>query len=126
GPSGRNALPHYRIPSARVTLHVEPTPLRTASFRSLAAAENVFAIESFMDELANAAKQNPLAFRLAHVDDPRLRRVFEHVADRAGWGRMPGGPPPGGPRRGLGIAGTTYHGTYIAEVPDVEGDASGR
>ena len=118
--SGRNALPHYRIPSARVTLHVEPTPLRTASFRSLAAAENVFAIESFMDELAHAAKQEPLAFRLAHVDDPRLRRVFEHVAKRAAWGRN------AGQRRGLGIAGTIYHGTYIAEVAEVEVAASGR
>lgn len=118
--SGRNAIPPYRIPKARVTLHIEPTPLRTASFRSLAAAENVFAIESFMDELALAAGQEPLAFRLAHVDDPRLRRVFERVAANAGWGRPPG------PGRGLGIAGTIYHGTYIAEVAEMEVDPSGR
>jgi CO/xanthine dehydrogenase Mo-binding subunit len=117
--SGRNALPNYRIPKARVTLHIEPTPLRTASFRSLAAAENIFAIESFMDELARAAKQEPLAFRLAHVDDPRLRRVYEQVARDSGWGRKPG------ERRGLGIAGTIYHGTYIAEVAEVEVDPSG-
>ncbi|PYN10779.1 MAG: hypothetical protein DME05_26310, partial [Candidatus Rokuibacteriota bacterium] len=75
--SGRNAVPPYTIPSARVVLHVEPTPLRTANFRSLAAAENVFAIESFVDELAHASPQDPLAFRLRHVDDPRLRRVIE-------------------------------------------------
>ena len=118
--SGRNALPHYRIPMARVTLHVDPTPLRTASFRSLAAAENVFAIESFIDELAHASGQEPLAFRLAHIDDPRLRRVFERVAERSGWGRAPG------PRRGLGVAGTIYHGTYVAEAAEVEVDTSGR
>ncbi|MDO8506833.1 MAG: molybdopterin-dependent oxidoreductase [Candidatus Limnocylindria bacterium] len=118
--SGRNAIPHYRIPKARVTLYVEPTPLRTASFRSLAAAENIFAIESFMDELARAAKQEPLAFRLAHVEDDRLRRVYERVAQRSGWGRNPG------ERRGLGIAGTIYHGTSIAEVAEVEVDPSGR
>ena len=118
--SGRNAIPPYRIPKARITLHIEPTPLRTASYRSLAAAENVFAIESFVDELAAAAQQEPLAFRLAHVDDPRLRRVLEHVAAKSGWGRRPG------ERRGLGIAGTIYHGTYIAEVAEVEVDPSGR
>ena len=117
--SGRNAVPQYRIPKARVTLHIEPTPLRTASFRSLAAAENIFAIESFMDELAHAAKQEPLAFRLSHVEDPRLRRAYEQVAHDSGWGRKPGDG------RGLGIAGTIYHGTYIAEVAEVEVDPSG-
>ncbi len=118
--SGRNAIPHYRLGRARVTLHVEPTPLRTASFRSLAAAENIFAIESFMDELAHLATREPLAFRLAHVEDERLRRVYERVAANAAWGRRVG------EGRGLGIAGTIYHGTYVAEVAEVEVDASGR
>ena len=118
--SGRNAIPHYAIGRARVTLHVEPTPLRTASFRSLAAAENVFAIDSFIDELAHAARKDALAFRLTHAEDPRLRRVLERVAETSGWGRKAGA------RRGLGIAGTIYHGTYIAEVAEVEVDPSGR
>ncbi len=117
--SGRNAIPAYAIPKARITLHIEPTPLRTAAFRSLAAAENIFAIESFMDELAHASKQEPLAFRLTHALDPRLRRAFERVAEMSRWGRSPG------ERRGLGIAGTIYHGTYIAEVAEVEVDPSG-
>ena len=117
--SGRNAIPVYAIPKARITLHVEPTPLRTASFRSLAAAENIFAIESFMDDLAHAARQDPLAFRLAHTTDPRLRRVFERVALMSGWGTARG------ERRGLGMAGTIYHGTYLAEVAEVEVDPSG-
>jgi len=118
--SGRNALPAYEIPKARVTLHVEPTPLRTASFRSLAAAENIFAIESFIDELAHAANQDPLSFRLAHLKDERLRRVFERVAERSAWGSARR------ERRGLGIAGAAYHGTYIAEVAEVDVESSGR
>jgi len=114
GSQGRNAIPPYRIPHLGVVLHMEPTPLRTANFRSLAAAENVFAIESFVDELAHAAGQDPVAFRLRHLDDARLRATIEAVAKRSGWGRTPT------PRRGLGIACTIYHGTPCAQVADVE------
>jgi CO/xanthine dehydrogenase Mo-binding subunit len=112
--SGRNAVPPYVVPSAHVVLHVEPTPLRTANFRSLAAAENVFAIESFVDELAHAVHQDPLAFRLRHVSDTRLRRVMERVAEASGYGaKLPA-------RRGRGFACTLYHGTYVAQVAEVE------
>ena len=114
GSQGRNAIPPYRIPHLGVVLHMEPTPLRTANFRSLAAAENVFAIESFVDELAHAAGQDPVAFRLRHLDDARLRATIDAVAERSGWGRTPT------PRRGLGIACTIYHGTPCAQVADVE------
>jgi CO/xanthine dehydrogenase Mo-binding subunit len=118
--SGRNAIPPYRIPHARITLHVEPTPLRTANFRSLAAAENVFAIESFMDELAHSAGVDPLEFRLRHIDDAKLRAVLEKVAERAGWrARLEAG-------RGLGLACTSYHGTRIAQAALVEVPATGR
>lgn len=112
--TGRNAVPPYRIPHLRVTLFVEPTPLRTANFRSLAASENVFAIESLMDELAAEAGQDPLAFRLRHLDDARLRRVLERVAQVCGWDKARA------ERRALGIACTTYHGTRVAEVAEVE------
>lgn len=117
--SGRNAIPFYRIPHTSVTLHMEPTPLRTANFRSLAASENVFAIESFVDELAALTKQGPLAFRLRHTDDPRLRRVLERVAEQSDLAR------PAGERRGKGLACTVYHGTYIAQVAEVEVSGSG-
>ncbi len=113
--SGRNAVPPYRLGASRITLHIEPTPVRTASFRSLAAAENVFAIESFMDELAHASKQDPVAFRLRHVAEPRLARVLEATAQRSGW-----------PRKGLGIACTIYHGTFCAQAAEVDVDAAGR
>jgi CO/xanthine dehydrogenase Mo-binding subunit len=117
--SGRNAVPPYATRHANVVLHVEPTPLRTANFRSLAAAENVFAIESFVDELAHASDQDPLAFRLRHVDDARLRRVMERVAERSGYReKLP-------ERRGRGFACTLYHGTYVAQVAEVEVSAAG-
>jgi len=114
GTQGRNAIPPYRIPHLNVVLHMEPTPLRTANFRSLAAAENVFAIESFVDELAHAAGQDPVAFRLRHLDDARLRATIEAVAARSGWGRTPLA------RHGLGIACTIYHGTPVTQVAEVE------
>ena len=117
--SGRNAIPPYAGFPAKVTLHIEPTRLRTANFRSLAAAENVFAIESFMDELAVMAKQDPLAFRLRHIADDRFRRVVERVAERSGWDERVGG------RRGRGLACTIYHDTYVAQVAEVEVSLAG-
>ena len=66
-------------------------PVRTSSLRSLGAFLNVFAIESFMDELAEAAGADPAAFRLAHLTDPRARRVIEEVTAASGLG----GPAPG-------------------------------
>jgi len=117
--SGRNALPPYAGFPVRVILHIEPTRLRTANFRSLAAAENVFAIESFMDELAVLSEQDPLAFRLRHIADERFRRVVERVAERSGWKERPGS------RRGRGIACTVYHDTYVAQVAEVEVSLSG-
>ena len=112
--SGRNAVPPYRLGSAEVLLHVELAALRTGAYRSLAAAPNVFAIESFLDELAHASKQDPIAFRLRMIDDPRLRHVLETVRDRSGWNsrwREPG--------YGFGAACAIYHGTYIAEIAEV-------
>ncbi|HEY7624479.1 MAG TPA: molybdopterin cofactor-binding domain-containing protein [Candidatus Limnocylindria bacterium] len=117
--SGRNAVPPYTGFPARVTLHIEPTRLRTANFRSLAAAENVFAIESFMDELAHASGQDPIAFRLRHIDDERLARVVRRAGERSGWGRRLES------RHGLGFACTEYHGTYVAQVAEVEVSLSG-
>ena len=82
----RNAVPAYDIPDLEVTRHRLLTmPLRTSSLRSLGAFLNVFAIESFMDELAAAAGADPVGFRLAHLSDPRARRVIEEAAAMSGW-----------------------------------------
>jgi len=91
----------------------------TSSLRSLGAHLNVFAIESFMDELAAAAGADPVRFRLAHLSDPRARRVLTEAADMAGWdtrGRRDGTGYGAGVARYSGIAG------YCAAVAQVEAD----
>jgi len=113
--SGRNAVPPYRLGAAEVLLDVVPAAVRTGAFRSLAAAPNVFAIESFVDELAHASRQDPIAFRLRHIDDARLRRVLEVVAERSDWAKTPHRSG-----RGFGVACAIYHGTYVAQVAAVE------
>jgi CO/xanthine dehydrogenase Mo-binding subunit len=121
----RNAVPGYDIPDLEVTRHRLLTmPLRTSSLRSLGAFLNVFAIESFMDELALAAGADPVAFRLAHLSDPRARRVIEEAAGMSGW---PGGAAgPGDDGTGFGIAFARYKGTsgYCAAVAEVSAGTS--
>ncbi len=82
----RNADPVYALPRVRVARHaVADSPLRVSALRSLGAYANVFAIESFMDELALAAASDPLEFRLRHLRDERARAVLLAAAERAGW-----------------------------------------
>jgi CO/xanthine dehydrogenase Mo-binding subunit len=86
GGSQRNALPAYDFPAVHVVRHpVLFAPLRVSALRALGAHANVFAIESFMDELALAAAIDPVDFRLRHLADPRARAVIEAAADSAGW-----------------------------------------
>ena len=86
GGGDRNAIPLYRLPSARVVHHFLPTmPLRVSALRALGAYVNVFSIESFMDELALAAGADPVEFRLRHLDDSRARDVVTTAAERFGW-----------------------------------------
>ena len=88
GGISRNAIALYDFPRQRVTTHrVEEVPLRTSSMRSLGAYANVFASESFMDELAATAGRDPVEFRLAHMKDVRARAVIELTAGKAGWTR---------------------------------------
>jgi nicotinate dehydrogenase subunit B len=86
GGGDRNAIPLYRLPSARVMHHFLPAmPVRVSALRSLGAYMNVFSIESFMDELAEAAGKDPVEFRLKHLDDVRARDVVMLAAERFGW-----------------------------------------
>jgi nicotinate dehydrogenase subunit B len=120
--STRNAVPGYDIPDVQVTRHrLLAMPIRTSSLRSLGAFLNVFAIESFMDELAAAAGADPVSFRLAHASDPRARRVIEEVARLSGWAARPAA---GGVGFGVGFA--RYKGTsgYCAAVAQVEAGTS--
>jgi CO/xanthine dehydrogenase Mo-binding subunit len=84
----RNADPLYAVPNRRIVKHfVEAAPVRASSLRSLGAFANVFAIESFLDELAEAAGSDPLAFRLAYLEDERAREVLERAAAQVGTPR---------------------------------------
>jgi CO/xanthine dehydrogenase Mo-binding subunit len=118
GGSLRNADPGYAFPARRVTGHLlRTTPLRTSSLRSLGAFMNVFAIESFMDELARRASVDPVDYRLGHLTDERARHVVRRAAESAGWDEWQPAES-----RGHGIGYARYKGTggYCAVVAEVE------
>lgn len=118
GGGDRNAIPYYVLPNARVVHRFQQrAPLRTSALRSLGAYCNVFAIESFMDELAQAANADPVDFRLRHLSDPRAIAVVKLAAEKFGWNR---GKP--GARRGRGFAFARYKNlaAYCALALEVE------
>jgi len=92
------------------------SPLRQGSYRALAATANNFARECFMDELAAAAGADPLAFRLAHLDNPRLRAVLEEAARRFNWAERVKNKQLG---VGVGIACGTEKGSYVATCVEI-------
>jgi nicotinate dehydrogenase subunit B len=126
GGGDRNAVPLYEFPNQRVVNHlITGMPLRVSALRTLGAYANVFAVESFMDELAVTAGQDPVAFRLAHLSERRARAVIEAVTRKVRWkdGEKGDGT------RGRGIAFAKYKNlaTYVAVVAEVEIDRnSGR
>jgi nicotinate dehydrogenase subunit B len=121
GDGDRNAVPSYELPRKEIRNHLLlDAPIRNGSFRTLGAHGNIFAIESFMDELADAAGSDPLAFRLAHLRDPRARAVLQAAADKAGW--TPGKKGDGRHGRGLAFCRYKSIGMYAAAVVDVEVD----
>jgi CO/xanthine dehydrogenase Mo-binding subunit len=126
GGSDRNSIPLYDFPNVKVVKHYIPeAPLRTSALRTLGAYANVFALESFVDELAAAARADPVAFRLRHLKDPRARAVIEAAASRASW--LPNAKGDG--TRGSGFAFAKYKNLacYVAIAADVTVDAkSGR
>jgi CO/xanthine dehydrogenase Mo-binding subunit len=119
GAGTRNGEPLYDFPAKRIFHHlIAETPVRTSSLRGLGATLNVFAIESTMDELAERAGQDPVAYRLSVLSDVRGRAVVEHVARLSGWqaGMR------SGTGRGRGIAFARYKNiaAYAAVVAEVE------
>jgi CO/xanthine dehydrogenase Mo-binding subunit len=119
GGSHRNAIPIYEFPNERVTNRlVKRMPVRVSALRALGATANVFAIESFMDEMAAAAGADPVEFRLRHLKDPRARAVIETVAAKAGWRKGEKGDGTRG--RGIGFARYKNGACYVAEIAEVE------
>ncbi len=118
GGAGRNAVPGYDFPACRAVNHrLLDMPLRTSALRSLGAFLNVFAAESFMDELALAAGRDPVEYRLACLSDPRARAVIESAATRSGWGHWSPGEAAG---HGIGFARYKNTSAYCAVVAEVE------
>ncbi|HZZ88218.1 MAG TPA: molybdopterin cofactor-binding domain-containing protein [Caulobacteraceae bacterium] len=107
-----NAIPSYEIEGRRVTEHVVDAPVRTSSLRGLGGPVNTYANECFVDELAELAGEDPVAFRLAHVSDPRALAVIERAAQMCDWA----GRGAAGTGRGLGFAWCRYRdrGAYVA------------
>lgn len=116
GGTTRNAVPIYDVGPRRVTGHRRvDSPFRTSAMRALGAYLNVFAIESFVDELAAEAGADPVDFRLAHLTDPRAAHVVAEAARLSGWTD----PLPDDTGRGLGFARYKDKGAYCAVVAEV-------
>jgi CO/xanthine dehydrogenase Mo-binding subunit len=116
GGSERNAIPLYEFPGLQVAKnYVRETPRRASSLRGLGAYGNVFAIESFMDELALAARADPIEFRLKHLKDPRAAAVLRTL--KASWNAFQKAE-----NRGHGVAFARYKniGAYCAVLAEVE------
>ncbi len=117
--SYRNGIPYYVIPAKRLHLYNFNGPLRTSALRGLGAYGNIFALESFMDELAFAAKLDPIAFRLANLEDERARAVLIELREKSGWDNL---------KTGKGVAFAKYKNSasYFAVVAEVSVDPQGQ
>ena len=120
GGSDRNAVPYYVFAQTKTINHLlMDMPLRVSALRTLGAYANLFAAESFMDEMAELAGVDPVDFRLRHLTDPRARAVLEKVAADANW-------KTGDKHRGVSFSRYKNNSCYVAAIADIEVDrASG-
>ena len=112
----------YSFPNVRLEyVQNEPKGIPTAFWRSVGPSHNVFVVESFIDELATAAKKDPAEYRRALLDkSPRAKAVLDLAAEKAGWGQ----PLPKGSGRGISVQNT--FGTFMAQVAEVEVSKDGK
>lgn len=116
--SGTSAFsPPYDIPNVLLRFVRCESPLREGSYRAVAAPANLFARESFIDELSLSANADPLKFRLAHIQDDRLRTVLQAAAERFDWKNRSAKKSN---NRGIGLACGTEKGAYVAACVEVE------
>jgi nicotinate dehydrogenase subunit B len=118
GGADRNSVPLYRFPSVRIESHRLLTmPVRVSALRTLGAQGNVFAIESFIDEICAEHGQDPVDFRLRNLSDARAKDVIRAVAKRANW------KPDKRAGRGYGLGFARYKntGAYCAVIAEIEG-----
>jgi CO/xanthine dehydrogenase Mo-binding subunit len=115
--SGGSALETpYKVAKNKSEFVNSEAPLRHGSYRALASTANTFARECFMDELAAEAGREPLAFRLAHLANDRLRNVLEEAATQFDWTRR---SMEKNPNVGVGLACGTEKGSYVAACVEV-------
>ncbi|MDZ7936961.1 MAG: molybdopterin cofactor-binding domain-containing protein [Rhodoferax sp.] len=123
--SARGAQIPYNVPQQRIELDLVRLPIFTGPWRGLGAGPNSFAVETAWDMLALQAKADPVAFRLAHIDDARLTQVLQQAARLAQWGQQPTRATEAGWHRGQGVACGIYKGmSYVATVAEVAVDPS--
>jgi len=116
-----SATPIYSVPNVDIRVHELPVHLRVGSWRSVASSQHGFFMETFIDELAHAAEQDPYRYRHALlIGKPRHQAVLDRAAQMSNWGDS---LPPG---QGRGIAIVECFGTVVAEVAQVSVDGSGK
>jgi nicotinate dehydrogenase subunit B len=126
GGSDRNAIPLYDFPNQHVIHHfITEMPVRVSALRALGAFANVYAIETFIDEVAEAIGVDPVEFRLRHLKDARARAVIEAAAERANWKGRRAGLGAGSGTTGMGIGFAQYKNkqSYCAVVAEVSLEA---
>jgi nicotinate dehydrogenase subunit B len=109
----------YDVPGQRADFHNSRSPLKQGSYRALAATANNFARETHIDELARAARRDPLEFRLKNLTDARARAVLDAAASRFGWNKTSRVSD-----RGVGLAFGTDKGSYLATCAEIAVDRS--
>src|SRR5690606_37967240 len=120
--SGGSGLANpYKVRHNMVKFHPSKSPLRQGSYRGLAATANVFARESAIDDLAIAAKVDPLAFRLKNLEEPRMKAVLEAAAEKFVWA----GYTPSHEGAGKGIACGTEKASYVATCAEASVNEDG-
>ena len=116
----QNGDPPYAVPDLEVVVHwLKDAPLRPSNIRAPGKVANSFAVESFTDELAAAAGQDALAFRLQGIADPRGIEVLKRAAALLGWKARPS-PGPGGMGRGIAYVHYKHNETYVAIAMEAE------
>ena len=114
------STPPYAIRNFQIDSHILQTGVPIGAWRSVGPSQNGFVMESFIDELAHAAKKDPFEYRRRLLSkSPRLRRALEVAAEKAGWGR------PLAAGHGVGIAAVESFGSSVAEVVEASVDKDG-
>lgn len=108
----------YNAQNKDIKFHRSKSPFFQGSYRALASTANIFAIESLIDDIAIALKQDPLTYRLSQLKDERMKTVLQSAADKFGWKKSKSNT------RGYGIAAGFVKNSYIATCAEVEYNAS--